>query len=40
MNQPELEVNTSSWRQARETRASKSELVLVSTLIGERSGVR
>ena len=34
MNQSELEANTSSWRRARETRASKSELSLVLPLIG------
>ena len=37
MNQSELEANT---RQARETRAGKSRLVLVLLLIGRESGAR
>ena len=38
MNQSELEANTCSRRQARETRAGKSRLVLVLLLIGWESG--
>ena len=40
MNQSELEANTYSWRQARETRAGKSQLVLVLLLIDRESGAR
>ena len=40
MNQSELEANTCSRRQARETRAGKSRLVLVLILIGQESDAR